>query len=73
MVKEWLEKLDGQLKALKSKIEAAEAEHLAAVASGQPELVAAALKARLDRLVKEKELVLGALLDKVVGDAFSRF
>ncbi len=56
-MKERLDKLDRQLEALESKIEAAEAEHLAAVASGQPELVAAALKARLDRLVKKEEAV----------------
>jgi hypothetical protein len=74
MEHDWLQqrvgKLDEQLEALERDIKAAEADHLAAVASGQPEPVADALKARLDRLVEKEKVVLqqrGELQAQIIG------
>jgi hypothetical protein len=76
LLQQQLGELNKQLEALESKIEAAEDQHLEAVASGKPEAVIAALKARRDRLVEEKKVVLpvvlqqrGELQAKVPGNA----
>ncbi len=69
LLQQHLGELNKQLEALESKIEAAEAQ---AVASGKPEAVIAALKARLDSLVEEKKVILqqrGELKAKVPGNA----